>query len=145
MGKIRMKSKTSTISKTKLAVATAALLVAGGAAYGFGVIPGQVGYSNMYVKCHNGSRAQIDDGVHRSIISYRSDRRPERLAVEMPNGERCIPAKEMRDQAKEFCAETDSDSNFQGRKRGVNSYGISERCKITSQNWYVRFSQGSRK
>ena len=59
MAKTATQSKT--VSKTKLAVATAALLAAGGAAYGFGVLPGQIGYENMYVQCHNQATVTIED------------------------------------------------------------------------------------
>lgn len=138
----RTATRTKSVSKTKMAVATGALLVAGGAAYGFGVMPGSIGYEKMSVQCHNGSEAQVRSGAFAQLLSYQSEIQPRKTNTALEAN--CTPSRAMKDFAAQFCSWTDIDSGHDG-KPGVNSYKISKRCKITSQNWYARRSQGSRR
>lgn len=128
------KTRVATVSNTKLAVGTAALIIAGGAAFGFGLLPGKIGYSGMKVTCHNGNTAIYSQSG--SFVENADGRR------QVPPIANCASYSTWKNTARAVCEEPAV--NPQAKKRGINSFHITGRCRIASQPyWYRRPVSGN--
>lgn len=115
---IFMKTMTKTKVSTKAVVAVAVLLVAGGAAYAATAMTNMFGYRMFEATCYDGSQISDDGQATKMRIGGQTYLAP---------SSGCQSAATWKSQAHGFCSYRPAGPNG---KRGVNSFGVTDRCRI---------------